>query len=58
MVNDLQQGSRIVTSGGIHGTISSLDETTVTLEIAEKVKMKISRGNVATILQDTSSTEK
>ncbi|MCK5101075.1 MAG: preprotein translocase subunit YajC [Desulfobacteraceae bacterium] len=58
MVNNLQQGSRIVTSGGIHGTIASLDETTVTLEIAEKVKMKISRGNVAIILKDTSSTKK
>lgn len=58
MVNNLQQGSRIVTSGGIHGTISSLDETTITLEIAEKVKMKISRGNVAIVLKDTSSPEK
>ncbi len=55
MVNNLQQGARVVTSGGIHGTISSLDETTVTLEIAEKVKMKISRGNIAVVLQDTSS---
>jgi len=58
MVSNLKQGDRIVTSGGIHGSISSLDETTVTLEIAEKVKMKISRGNVAIVLQDTSSSSK
>ncbi len=54
MVNNLKQGNRIVTSGGIHGTIASLDDTTVTLEIAEKVKMKITRGNIAIVLQDTS----
>ncbi|MCP3899572.1 MAG: preprotein translocase subunit YajC [Desulfobacteraceae bacterium] len=53
MVNNLTQGARVVTSGGIHGTISSLDETTVTLEIAEKVKMKITRGNIAVVLQET-----
>ena len=58
MVSNLQQGNRIVTTGGIHCTISSLDETTVTVEIAEKVKMKISRGNVAIVLKDTSSPEK
>jgi preprotein translocase subunit YajC len=58
MVENLKQGYRIVTSGGIHGTISSLDETTVTIEIAEKVKMKISRGNVAIVLQDASSSKK
>lgn len=58
MVSNLTQGARVITSGGIHGTISSLDETTVTLEIAEKVKMKVTRGNIATILQDTSSSSK
>ncbi len=58
MVGSLKQGNRIVTTGGIHGTIASLDETTITVEIAEKVKMKISRGNVAIVLQDTSSTSK
>ncbi|MCK5543327.1 MAG: preprotein translocase subunit YajC [Desulfobacterales bacterium] len=54
LVSNLKQGTRVVTSGGIHGTIASLDETTVTLEITEKVKMKITRGNIAIVLQDTS----
>jgi len=58
MVNNLKKGNRIVTSGGIHGTIASLDDTTVNVEIADKVTMKISRGNVAIILKDTSSSKK
>ncbi|MEZ4577480.1 MAG: hypothetical protein R2875_05550 [Desulfobacterales bacterium] len=30
----------MITSGGIHGQITALDENTVTLEIAEKVRIK------------------
>lgn len=58
MVSTLKQGARVITSGGIHGTIASLDETTVTLEIAEKIKMKVTRGNIATVLQDAASSSK
>jgi len=58
MVENLKQGNRIVTTGGIHGTISSLDETTVTVEVAEKVKMKISRGNITIVMQDASPQKK
>ncbi len=52
MINALKKGNRIITSGGIYGTITSLDDTTIGLEIAEKVKIKISRGNVAGLVAD------
>ncbi len=52
MIDNLKKGSRIVTSGGIYGTIVSLDDTTIGLEIAEKVKIKISRANVAGMIRD------
>ncbi len=47
MIANLKKGDRVVTSGGIHGLITSLDETTVTLEIAEKVRVKVNRGSLA-----------
>ncbi len=50
MLNNLKKGNRVVTSGGIHGTITSLDENSVTLEIAEKTRVKFVRGNVAALL--------
>ncbi len=50
MINDLKKGDRIITGGGIHGRITGLDDSTVTLEIADKVRVKISRGSVATQL--------
>ena len=58
MIGNLKKGNRIVTSGGIYGTILSIDDTTIGLEIAEKVKIKISRGNVAALVTDTTSSDK
>lgn len=58
MVNSLKKGDKIITSGGVHGTIISLGDTTVSLEIAENVKIKINRGNVAALSQKPSAPQK
>ena len=51
MIANLKKGDRIVTSGGLHGRVTGLDETTLTVEIADKVRVKINRANVAGIVQ-------
>ena len=51
MISNLKKGDRIVPSGGLHGRITGLDDTTLTVEIADKVRVKISRGNVGGIIQ-------
>ncbi len=58
MIANLKKGIRIITSGGIYGTIQSIDDTTIGLEIAEKVKIKISRGNVAAVISDAEAVQK
>jgi preprotein translocase subunit YajC len=45
-LNALSKGNKVVTKGGIHGTITSLTDTVVTLEIAKDVTVKISRDAV------------
>ena len=55
MLSNLRKGDRIVTSGGIHGRITGMDENTLTVQIAEKVRVKVSRGNVSGLL--TSATQ-
>lgn len=47
MIGNLKKGEKVITSGGIHGTISKVDEATVVLEVAEKIKIKVSRANIA-----------
>jgi len=51
MIGSLKKGDRIITSGGIHGIITGADENTLTLEIAEKVRVKLNRGNVAGLVK-------
>lgn len=51
MVANLKKGDRIITSGGLHGRVTGLDEATLTVEIADKVRVKISRVNVAGVMQ-------
>lgn len=47
MLNALKKGDKVLTSGGIYGRIVSIDDTSVKLEIAEKVQIKVSRGNIS-----------
>ena len=49
MIKALQKGDKEVTSGGIYGTIVGIKESekTLLIEIAEKVKIKISRSSVS-----------
>ncbi len=54
MITNLKKGDRIITSGGLHGRITGIDDTTLTLEIADKVRVKVGRSNVAGMLQSTS----
>jgi preprotein translocase subunit YajC len=47
MISALKTGDKVITSGGIHGVISKVEETDVILEIAEKTKIKVTKVNVA-----------
>lgn len=53
MITHLKNGNQIITSGGIYGTILSLDENTITLEVADNVNIKVSRGNVGMLISET-----
>ncbi len=55
MINNLKKGDRVITSGGIYGVITHLDENTVTLEVADKVRIKVTRGSIAGLNMETPS---
>ena len=54
MVDSLKTGDRIITSGGLHGRITGVSENALTVEIAEKVRVKVNRGSVTALMQATS----
>ena len=41
----LKSGDKIVTAGGIHGRIKDISETTMNVEIAPNVSIKIDKGS-------------
>lgn len=47
MVEALKAGDKVVTNGGLHGTISEVREETVLLEVAGNVKVTLSKDAVA-----------
>lgn len=49
MVANLKKGDRIITSGGIHGKITGVADGVLTVEIADKVRVKVNRGNVSVL---------
>ena len=47
MVDNLNKGDKVVTNGGIFGTIVKVGEDRITLEIASKVQINIERQQVS-----------
>ena len=52
MIDNLKAGDKVITSGGIYGTIVGFKEDRIQLRIAENVKVELSR-NAVTALQGT-----
>ena len=49
MLSSLKKGDRVVTSGGIYGTVQSVEPEVVYLRIADNVKVKVARSAITSI---------
>jgi len=45
--SSLQKGQKVITVGGIHGKIVELQETTVTIEVENQVRLKVEKSAIA-----------
>lgn len=52
LLESVKKGDKIVTAGGLHGTVAGLDEKTVLIQVADNVKMKFDRSAVAMIVRE------
>ena len=57
MIAALKKGDRIITSGGLYGRVTGVSETALTVEIADKVRVKVSRGHIAGVVQPGAETK-
>ena len=51
LVGALKAGEQVVTAGGLHGKITSVEETTVVVEVATGVKVKMNRSAITEVKQ-------
>ncbi len=49
MLESLKKGDRVVTIGGIHGTITAFSDEVVTVKVAEKVELDFNRSAIGTV---------
>lgn len=50
MVDSIKAGDKVVTAGGIHGTIATVNKNTFIVKIADNVKIEVSKTGVAGVL--------
>ncbi len=48
----MKPGDSVVTSGGIYGKVKDIKETTITIEIAENVRIKVDKNSVFITAED------
>lgn len=56
LMKSLERGQKVITSGGILGTISKLEgNDVVLLEVAENIKIRMARSAITEVVTDKSS---
>ncbi len=52
-IEAIRKGDRVITSGGLYATVVSVkDNNVVVAEIADKVRVDLARGYIASVLED------
>ena len=51
LIAALKTGDRVVTAAGIHGMITNVKETTVTVKVADNVKIEMEKSAVSNVLK-------
>jgi len=49
MLQNLKNGDRVITNGGIHATVVGVADNVIQLRIADKVKIDVSRQAIAAL---------
>lgn len=53
LIKGLKKGDRVVTTGGIIGTVVGVDETRAVLRIADEVKVEFTKSSVVQVLEES-----
>ena len=54
LLDSVKKGDKIVTTGGMHGKVVSVDEKTVLIDAGDNLKLKFERAAIASITKEAS----
>ena len=52
VVASLKTGDRVVTASGIHGMITNVKDTTVTVKVADNVKIEMEKSAITNVVKE------
>ena len=52
LLEAMKKGDNVITAGGVHGRVTTVENDLVTLEIANNVNIKITKSYIAAIKKD------
>ena len=51
MLSAIKRGDKVVTTSGMFGTVTNLTDKTVTLRVADQVKLEFERGSIGRVVE-------
>ena len=52
MLDAVKKGDKIITAGGLHGTVAGVEEKTLLVQVSDNVKLKFDRSAIASIVRE------
>lgn len=49
LIGSLKNGDKVITSGGIYGVVAGVSDHTLTIKIADQVKITVSKSSIASL---------
>jgi preprotein translocase subunit YajC len=49
LLESMKKGDKVITAGGLHGTIIGIEDKTLLLQIADNVKVKVERSSISIV---------
>lgn len=50
MISAVKKGDKVVTIGGVHGTVSQVDEASVLLQVDTNVKLRVEKNALSSVV--------
>ncbi len=51
LLSNLKEGDNVLTAGGIYGRVTGIKDDKITVEISDKVRVKVNRGHIAGVVK-------